>query len=141
LPAGNDQLTSLTWQQIPGAAESAIYPLIRKIDILSSNSYLITTPDVIILIDPGGLSDQVEQLSRFIGECRAEKDRPVFVFLTHAHIDHFLGVQSNPAFAHPDAAVHQAGASALESGDSRVTLADPVADTCIPVENWTSSLY
>ena len=127
MSAGNDQLESLTWQQVPGAPDAAIYPLIRKIDTISSNSYLIATPDAILLIDPGGLSGQVEQLSRVIGECRAEKDRPLFVFLTHAHIDHFLGVQSIPAFAHPEAAVfavQQGGACALECGDVNVTQAD-----------------
>jgi glyoxylase-like metal-dependent hydrolase (beta-lactamase superfamily II) len=126
LPAGNDQLDSLAWQPVPGAPGASIYPLIRKIDTISSNSYLVATPDVIILIDPGGLPEQVEQMSRVISECRAENDRPVFVFLTHAHIDHFIGVQSNPSFAHPDVAVfavQQAGAAALETGDSKITQA------------------
>jgi glyoxylase-like metal-dependent hydrolase (beta-lactamase superfamily II) len=127
LPAGNDQLDSLTWQQVPGAPEAAIYPLIRKIDTISSNSYLIATADVILLIDPGGLPSQAEQLSRVIEECRAEKDRPLFVFLTHVHIDHFLGVQSEAVFAHPATAVfavHYAGACALECGDVQLTQAD-----------------
>jgi glyoxylase-like metal-dependent hydrolase (beta-lactamase superfamily II) len=127
LPAGDNQLDTLTWQPVPGAPDAAIYPLIRKIDTISSNSYLIATADVILLIDPGGLPSQAEQLSRVIEECRVEKDRPLFVFLTHAHIDHFLGVQSEGVFPHPaDAvfAVHYTGACALESGDARLTQAD-----------------
>jgi glyoxylase-like metal-dependent hydrolase (beta-lactamase superfamily II) len=137
LPAGNGQLDSLRWQQVPGEPEAAIYPLIRKIDTISSNSYLIATSDVILLIDPGGLPEQVEQLSRVIGECRAEKDRPVFVFLTHAHIDHFMGVQSDPSFAHPDAvvfAVQQAGACALEAGDPKITQADLLQTSITPMK-------
>src|SRR5512136_2947066 len=105
LPPGNIQPDSITWQLVPGAPGAALYPLIRKIDVISSNSYLITTPDAIILIDPGGLPEQAEHLSRVIGICRAEKDRPLFIFLTHAHIDHFLSVQSDPAFTHHDAAI------------------------------------
>jgi glyoxylase-like metal-dependent hydrolase (beta-lactamase superfamily II) len=136
LPAGNDQLASLTWHQVPGAPEAAIYPLIRKIDVISSNSYLITTPDAIILIDPGGLPEQAEHLSRVIGTCRAEKDRPLFIFLTHAHIDHFLSVQSDPAFAHHDAAIfaiQESGASALESGDTTVTQAELLEAPLLPM--------
>jgi glyoxylase-like metal-dependent hydrolase (beta-lactamase superfamily II) len=127
LPAGDNQLDTLRWQQVPGAPDAVIYPLIRKIDTISSNSYLIATEDVILLVDPGGLPSQVEQLSRIIEECRVEKDRPLFVFLTHAHIDHFLGVQSETVFTHPaDAvfAVHYTGASALECGDIQLTQAD-----------------
>lgn len=134
MPAGKELLDSLVWQDISGSPGAKIYPLIRKIDTLSSNSFLISTPDAIILIDPGGLSPQVESLSEVIGECRAEDDRPVFVFLTHAHIDHFIGVQSAPAFAHSHSAVfcvQESGARALEAGDAKLTqsslLQTPVA--------------
>lgn len=124
MPAGNDQPASLVWQPIPGADGAALYPLIRKIDTISSNTYLIATADALILIDPGGIPDQVEAFSKIIQTCREEKDRPVFVFLTHAHIDHFIGVQSVPAFAHAKAvifAVQEAGAVALEGGDGGIT--------------------
>jgi len=126
LPAGNDQLTSLAWQPLPGADGAEIYPLIRKLDTISSNSYLIATCDALILIDPGGLPEQAEALAQVIGTCREEHDRPVFVFLTHAHIDHFLGVQPVPAFAHSGAvifAVQECGALSLEKGDSSITQA------------------
>lgn len=124
MPVGDDQLASLVWQPIPGADGATIYPLIRKIDTISSNTYLIATVDALILIDPGGLPDQVEAFSKIIRTCREERDRPVFVFLTHAHIDHFVGVQSVPAFAHAKAvifAVQEAGARALEQGDGGIT--------------------
>jgi glyoxylase-like metal-dependent hydrolase (beta-lactamase superfamily II) len=94
------------------------------VDTISSNSYLVQTPDVILLIDPGGLAAQAEELALAISGCRQELDRPVFVVLTHVHIDHFIGVQSVPAFAHSHAvvfAVQEAGALALESGDTRIT--------------------
>ncbi|NLD57547.1 MAG: MBL fold metallo-hydrolase, partial [Methanomicrobiales archaeon] len=93
MQAGNDQLTSQRWQPLFGAEDAQIFPLIRKIDVISSNSYLIATGDVLILIDPGGLPEQAETLAKVIQTCREEKDRPVFVILTHAHVDHFLGVQ------------------------------------------------
>jgi glyoxylase-like metal-dependent hydrolase (beta-lactamase superfamily II) len=137
LPGGNDTVTPLVWQPFPGADGARIFPLIRKIDTVSSNSYLIATPDVLILIDPGGLADQAEQLALVISECRREQDRPVFVFLTHAHIDHFTGVLAVPAFACPDIAVfavQEQGACALERGDAKLTQAELLGRTIPPMK-------
>jgi glyoxylase-like metal-dependent hydrolase (beta-lactamase superfamily II) len=124
LQAGNDPFATLSWHPVPGAPGATIYPLIRKIDTISSNSYLIATPDALLMIDPGGLAPQAEDLVKVLRECREEKDRPVFVFLTHAHIDHFYGCQSATSFAYEKAivfAVQEAGARALEQGDGGIT--------------------
>jgi glyoxylase-like metal-dependent hydrolase (beta-lactamase superfamily II) len=124
VPGGSGTLNPLVWQPVPGTRSARIFPLIRKIDNISSNSYLIETPDVILLIDPGGLFEQAEQLSLLVGECRQEMDRPVFVVLTHAHIDHFAGVLAIPAFAYPETAVfavHDLGGDVLERGDAKMT--------------------
>jgi glyoxylase-like metal-dependent hydrolase (beta-lactamase superfamily II) len=137
LPPGDGLPDSLTWQPVPGAPGAALCPLIRKIDAISSNSYVITTSDAIILIDPGGLPEQAERLFRVISTCRAEKDRPLFIFLTHAHTDHFVGIQGDPAFANPDAvvfAVQHNGACALESGDTTVTLSDLMQASFFPMK-------
>jgi glyoxylase-like metal-dependent hydrolase (beta-lactamase superfamily II) len=136
LPGGKAPVISLSWQPVPGAPGARIYPFIRKIDTTSSNSYLIQTDDVILLIDPGGLAEQSEQLALVIEEIREERDRPVFVFLTHAHIDHFLGTQCIPMFAHPDVAVfavQEAGAAALERGDGKLTQAVLLGQKISPV--------
>jgi len=127
LPAGNDQLVPSMWQPLPGAAGAEIYPYIRKVDVISSNSYLIRTPDALLLIDPGGLMDQAEMLAGLIAECHAERDRPVFVILTHAHVDHFNGMRDVPTFAYANTAVlmvQDEGARALECGDRFLTQAD-----------------
>jgi hypothetical protein len=127
LPGGSDLLTPLVWQPVPGADGAYIYLSIRKIDTISSNSYLIATPDVLILIDPGGLPEQAEELALVIGECRREQDRPVFVFLTHVHTDHFAGIFAVPAFVCPEIAVfvvQELGGEALERGDAKVTQAE-----------------
>jgi len=136
LPSGDASLISLSWQPVPGVHGARIYPLIRKIDTTSSNSYLFQTDDVILLIDPGGLAEQSEQLALVIEEIREERDRPVFVFLTHAHLDHFIGTQCTPAFAHPDVAVfavQETGAAALERGDGKLTQADLLGQKVSPV--------
>jgi glyoxylase-like metal-dependent hydrolase (beta-lactamase superfamily II) len=129
---GSSTLSPLVWQPVPGTDGARIYPLIRKIDTISSNSYLIETADVLLLIDPGGLPEQAEQLSRVIGECRREQDRPVFLILTHAHIDHFAGVFAIPAFAIPETAVfmvQDTGAEVLERGDTKLTQAELLGRT------------
>jgi glyoxylase-like metal-dependent hydrolase (beta-lactamase superfamily II) len=137
LPGGSDLLTPLVWQDLPGAAGARIYPLIRKIDNISSNSFLIATPDILVLIDPGGLAEQAEQLSLVIGECRREQDRPVFVVLTHAHIDHVAGAFAVPAFAFPETsvfAVHDFGGDVLERGDQKMTQAELLGKTLPPMK-------
>ncbi|HET6581397.1 MAG TPA: MBL fold metallo-hydrolase, partial [Methanoregula sp.] len=137
MPPGDGQPDSIQWEPVPGAPGAAFYPLIRKIDAISSNSYLITTPDVIILIDPGGLPEQAAHLFRIIGMCQARDARPLFIFLTHAHTDHFIGIQAEPAFVHPDAlvfAVEQSGAHALESGDTTVTQSDLMQAPFFPMK-------
>ena len=136
MPGGEASLLSRSWQPVPGAPGARIYPLIRKIDTTSSNSYLIQTDDAILLIDPGGLAEQSAQLALVIEEIREERDRPVFVFLTHAHLDHFFGTQCTPTFAHPDTAVfavQESGAAALERGDGILTQAKLLGQKISPV--------
>jgi len=137
LPAGNDQLVSLEWQPLPGAGGASIFPLIRKIDTVSSNSYLIQTTDAIILIDPGGLVTQAEQLMQVVTECRAASERPFFILLTHAHLDHFIAIQNTPALAVAGAAVlmvQEEGAACLERGDAAMTQAAMFNTTIVPIK-------
>ncbi len=136
MPGGSEPLISQEWQPVPGAAGAQIYPFIRKIDTLSSNSYLIQTDDTILLVDPGGFPEQSENLVRIIEGLRKDHDRPVFVVLTHAHIDHFRGTQDIPAFAHPNVivfAVQEAGAAVLECGDAKMTQAELLDQTISPI--------
>ncbi len=126
MPGSNELLTSHVWQPVPGVDGAECYPLIRKIDTVSSNSYLIRTPDALLLIDPGGLSEQADHLASVIEECRKERFLPLFVFLTHAHVDHFFSIINTPAFSDPKTsviAVQETGAIALETGDRNVTQA------------------
>ena len=58
MPGGSGPLLPQQWQPVPGCRDALIYPFIRKVDTVSSNSYLVRTPDVVILIDPGGLPEQ-----------------------------------------------------------------------------------
>jgi len=126
LPSGDDLLTPLSWQPVPGAGGAECYPVIRKIDTISSNSYLIRTPDALVLIDPGGLAEQADHLISVIDECRKERYIPLVVFLTHAHVDHFLSLLQSSSLTDPELSVialQEAGVIALREGDRDVTQA------------------
>lgn len=123
-------------QHVAGSRDITIYPYIRKIDLMSSNSYVLSGKDQIAIIDPGGLVDQVDQLEIEVSRMQDELYRPVVVYLTHVHMDHWAqwkqggnhGALDNAALA-----VHVAGADALEKKDSRITLAGLLGRTMIQV--------
>ena len=136
MPGGNEPLLPLQWQPVPGCGEAMVYPLIRKVDIVSSNSYLVQTPDAIVLIDPGGLPDQAAHLASIIRGIRGEKARPVIMMLTHAHVDHFLAACSDPLLADPGItlfAIQESGARSLESSDRQVTQAEMLGKEITPM--------
>lgn len=123
---GSELLTPRTWQPVPGTEDIRIFAEIRKADIISSNSYLIQTPDCLILIDPGGLLSQAEMLASEVKRCRNDCDLPLMIVLTHAHVDHFTGIQACPVFTdkeHCILVVHDTGATAIEQHDPALTQA------------------
>ncbi len=115
------------WQSVPGAAEVLIYPYLRKPDVLSSNAFLLATSEQIVLIDPGALAEQADELLSLIRRLLEEKPRPVLIYLTHCHIDHALEAsrfyllrKTVPVWI----AVHHDGVAALASGDPKRTIAE-----------------
>lgn len=120
-------LLNKTWQPIPGTRHAEIYPFLRKPDVLSANAFLVRTPEVILLVDPGACRDQAAAIHALIDELIREKPRPVLVHLTHCHIDHSLqAVEYGPLRELSDIqlVMHEAGAGALRAGDRRLTVAD-----------------
>jgi len=115
------------WQPLPGVEGVSIYPFLRKVDIISSNSYLVAAPGLIVLVDPGGLPGQADALLREIGTLITEKPRPVLVCLTHVHLDHCHQLLHHPGFREIPrmlVAVQESGARALEAHDRAATIAD-----------------
>lgn len=112
-------------QSVPGTRNVTIYPYLRKIDLMSSNSYLLSSPEQIALIDPGGIESQIKSLEEEIRILQDDLPRPVVVYLTHVHIDHWYqlmqckrSTQLSKAFL----AVQETGANALEMNDPQITL-------------------
>jgi glyoxylase-like metal-dependent hydrolase (beta-lactamase superfamily II) len=127
LTRGSDLLENQKWQPVPGDEHAEIFPCTRKVDTNSSNSYIISTPSQIILIDPGGSMEQMDLLATEIGRALTANPRPLFVYLTHAHVDHFLVMQSHPFFSghgRPINAAHATGAANLQNADTATSQAD-----------------
>lgn len=112
-------------QPVQGTRNVSIYPYLRKIDIMSSNSYLLSSPEQIALIDPGGLESQINRLEEEVQILQDELPRPVVVYLTHVHIDHWYQLKQGKTFTELSKAflaVQETGAEALEMNDPRLTL-------------------
>jgi len=123
-------------QPIPGTRGMEFYPYIRKIDLMSSNSFILSGEDQIALIDPGALDDQLDCLVENIAIMLNEKPRPVVVYLTHAHLDHCF--QLNRLRMIKDlgdiaVAAQEIGADALIREDSELTLAGLLGRKMAPI--------
>ena len=115
------------WQEVPGLDGVMLYPYIRKVDIASSNTYLLSFNDAIVVIDPGAIPQQAATILHEIELLRSGKDRPVLIILTHVHLDHCLSVLNDNAFRNLSRHllfVHEHGAGSLECGDKKTTIAD-----------------
>jgi glyoxylase-like metal-dependent hydrolase (beta-lactamase superfamily II) len=117
-------LLNRQWQPLDGTRQVRIYPYLRRPDVLSSNAYLFDTPDQIVLIDPGALAEQSEELLATVHMLLRERPRPLLIYLTHCHIDHALHtgqyhalIRDTPVWV----AVHHEGAATLISGDPQRT--------------------
>jgi glyoxylase-like metal-dependent hydrolase (beta-lactamase superfamily II) len=109
-------------QSVPGTRDVTIHPYLCKIDIMSSNSYILSSPGQIALIDPGGAQSQMECLEEAIELLTDELPRPVVVYLTHVHIDHWYQFKQSRLLSRASLAVQETGADALENNDSQTTL-------------------
>ena len=113
-------------QPVPGTKGTDFFPYIRKIDLMSSNSYVLSGEDQIALIDPGALDDQFDLLSKIIIALQEKKLRPVVIYLTHTHLDHCFQLKccrDNRELGNILVAVQDRGAEALEAQDAKMTLA------------------
>ena len=89
---------------------------------MSSNSYLLSSPGQIALIDPGGSESQIDCLEEEIQILQDKLLRPVVVYLTHVHIDHWYQLTQGKTLSKAFLAVQETGAMALEMNDPQMTL-------------------
>ncbi len=114
------------WQAVPGMESVSVHPYIRRPDVLSCNSYLLEYPGFRVLIDPGALPRQTEELRAVLAARAGGVVWPLLVCTTHCHLDHsreaaaWIGDAARPAVL----AAQEAGAAALAEGDVRQTAAE-----------------
>jgi glyoxylase-like metal-dependent hydrolase (beta-lactamase superfamily II) len=112
-------------QPVGGTKQIEVYPYIRAIDMMSSNSYIISSESQLALIDPGGLDDQTDRLLEVLFSLHDRRPRPLLVYLTHIHADHSFQLNRRDLFESFDQAalaVQERGALALERGATDMTL-------------------
>ena len=112
------------WQKVPGTPSVDIFPIIPKTNCVSSNCFIFSAPEALVVIDPGASAAQTRQIGRILTEALAIAQRPVFVFLTHCHQDHSqeAGLEL-PAGIEVKRFAHQAGVDAMKHRDRNLTTA------------------
>jgi glyoxylase-like metal-dependent hydrolase (beta-lactamase superfamily II) len=113
------------WQKVPGTASVEIFPIIPKANCVSSNCYIFSAPDALVVVDPGANARQTQQITRVLTDALAVSQRPILVFLTHCHQDHSqeAGGLELPAGMEIKRFAHQAGVEALKQHDRNLTTA------------------
>ncbi len=119
------KIQSNVWQRVPGADSIEIFPIIPKTNCVSSNCYILSAPNALVVVDPGANSEQTQQISRVLNEALALSERPILVFLTHCHQDHSqeAGGLELPAGIEIKRFAHQVGVEAMQHGDPNLTVA------------------
>jgi glyoxylase-like metal-dependent hydrolase (beta-lactamase superfamily II) len=112
------------WQQVPGANSIEIFPIIPKTNCVSSNCYIFSAPEALVVVDPGANPEQTRQINRVLAEALAQSRRPILVFLTHCHQDHSqeAGGLELPAGVEIKRFAHQVGVDAMKTRDPNLTV-------------------
>ena len=113
------------WQKVPGATAVEIFPIIPKANCVSSNCYIFSAPDALVVVDPGANPEQTRQISRVLTDALALSQRPILVFLSHCHQDHSqeAGGLELPAGIEIKRFAHQVGVEAMKHRDPNLTVA------------------
>ena len=112
------------WQKVPGTPSVEIFPIVPKANCVSSNCYILSAPDALVIVDPGASAEQTRQISRILTDALMVSQRPVLVFLTHCHQDHSQEASLElPIGIEVKRFAHQAGVEALKHRDRNLTTA------------------
>jgi len=112
------------WELVPGALDTAMLAFARRPGVLHCNTYLLRTPEYVLVIDPGADEAQAGAAAATARALTRELPRQAALCLTHCHLDH-CAAAGTVLSALPEATVicHSAGAEALRQGDADLTLA------------------
>jgi len=129
----NAMIVPHRWTKVPGTSEVEIYSIIRKPSIVCSSTYILKTSLLVIIIDPGADSSQVEHIREIVMPLHKEQGLPVSVMLTHCHVDHFLAMSElMDQEVGGQLACHDMTARAIEEKDRTLTMANMI-DVALPL--------
>ena len=112
------------WQEVPGTPSVEIFPIIPRANCVSSNCYIFSAPDALVVVDPGASAEQTRQIGQVLTDAIAVSQRPILIFLTHCHQDHSQEAGLNfPAGIEVRRFAHQAGVEAMKHHDRNLTTA------------------
>src|SRR5262245_39075170 len=108
-----------TWQTVPGSRSLEIFPILAKPSIVSSNCFIVSAPNAILVVDPGASRDQTRRISDVVTAALTVSKRPVLVILTHCHQDHSQEADrlTLPAGTELRRLAHDVAARVLERSD------------------------
>jgi len=133
---GSNGIVHGSWQPLPGEPAAKIWPYLRKVDIISSNAYIIRSGSLTLVIDPGSLLSQAGEIVAALSLPGEIAPPRILVILTHTHVDHFRSLVDHPYLRNRDnviLAVQEAGAHALETADARLTQAALFEQDLLPI--------
>lgn len=116
-------LSQLEWESIPGAYETELAAVLHPDAPLRCNTYLMRSPEYVMLTDPGTDNDQTDALAGLMLQWTRKIPRQAVVCLTHCHADHCLSasrILEKPGFM-ASLVCHKLAADALRSGDASMT--------------------
>jgi glyoxylase-like metal-dependent hydrolase (beta-lactamase superfamily II) len=112
------------WQKVSGTPSVEIFPIIPKANCVSSNCYIFSAPDALVVVDPGANAEQTRQICRVLNDALAASQRPILLFLTHCHQDHSQEAALElPPGTEVKRFAHRAGVDALQYRDRNLTTA------------------
>lgn len=129
---GDEPIAHGCWHAVPGTDGARIWPYLRKVDNVSSNSYLVRSGNLTLIIDPGALPDQAREIAAALSPSAEAAPPCILVILTHAHVDHFRSLIDHPYFRNnPNlcVAVQETGARAVATADVKLTQAELLGQT------------
>ena len=118
------KIEASVWQKVSGTPSVDIFPIIPRANCVSSNCYIFSAPEALVVVDPGASAEQTRQISRILSDALMVLQRPVLIFLTHCHQDHSqeAGLEL-PAGTEVKRFAHQSGVEALKNRDRNLTTA------------------
>jgi len=110
---------------VPGALETAMLAFERRPGVLYCNTYLLKTPEYVLVIDPGSDEADAQATAQTAQDLMRELPRQAAVCLTHCHLDHCAAAGTIIQACRPEVTVvcHRDTANALRGRDPELTLA------------------